>query len=91
VKLVNSDRLARLLDPALFSVKLKAWNEIAATDLRISPPEKFAKFVDTLDVEGFAVTICESIGKDVAGGCGQLSADHAAARFDHAPSPTAVV
>jgi 23S rRNA (adenine2503-C2)-methyltransferase len=85
------DRLVHLLDPALFSVKLKAWNEIAATDLRISPPGKFAKFVDALDTEGFDVTICESVGQDVAGGCGQLSADHAAARFDQAPSPTAVV
>jgi 23S rRNA (adenine2503-C2)-methyltransferase len=86
------DRLVRLLNPALFSVRLKAWNEIAATDLRISPPERFAKFVDTLDVEGFDVTICESIGQDIAGGCGQLSADHGAARIDRAPSSrTAVV
>ena len=69
-------RFSRLIDSDLFSVKLKAWNEISDTDLRISPYARFEKFVDVLGDRGFDITICNSMGADIAGGCGQLSADH---------------
>ena len=70
------ERLCEIVDRELFSVKLKAWNEISDTSLRRSPDERFDKFVTVLAERGFDVSICESMGSDVGGGCGQLSADH---------------
>jgi 23S rRNA (adenine2503-C2)-methyltransferase len=68
------ERLCKIVDHELFSIKLKAWNEISNTSLRRSPSAKFETFAKVLADRGFDVSICESMGTDVGGGCGQLSA-----------------
>lgn len=84
-------RFCRLIDPNCFSVKLKAWNEIADTDLRISPYARFDTFVDVLSDQGYDITICSSMGADIAGGCGQLSANHQIAVSEALPVSEAPV
>ncbi|MBA15322.1 MAG: 23S rRNA (adenine(2503)-C(2))-methyltransferase RlmN [Sphingomonas sp.] len=79
-------RLAVLLDPAIFSIRLKAWNAIPGTDLRASPPERVRQVLDTLQCAGFAASLCESMGADIGGGCGQLSASRGPA-VGSAPLP----
>jgi 23S rRNA (adenine2503-C2)-methyltransferase len=73
----DADRLAALLDPALFTVKFKEWNDVEGTGLRRSPPERLEVFQDRLVTRGFPVTLCTSRGQDVGGGCGQLRSKHA--------------
>lgn len=68
----DAERLVALLDPALFSVKLKCWNDIDDTALVASPGERFAYFRDRLVAAGFDTTIDRSAGTEVGGGCGQL-------------------
>jgi 23S rRNA (adenine2503-C2)-methyltransferase len=70
------ERLCEIVDSKLFSVKLKVWNEISDTSLRRSADERFDKFVTVLRERGFDVSICESMGSSIGGGCGQLSANH---------------
>jgi 23S rRNA (adenine2503-C2)-methyltransferase len=66
------ERLLKLLDPSLFSVKLKEWNEIEDSVVRMAPSTRFDIFVDGLAAGGFAVGVDRSAGVDVGGGCGQL-------------------
>lgn len=68
-------RLAKLLDPTLFSIKLKDWNAVSDTGLRSSAPERYRYFHERLGEYGFNATICISRGGDIGGGCGQLRSD----------------
>jgi 23S rRNA (adenine2503-C2)-methyltransferase len=66
------ERLAQLLKNDRFSVRLKAWNPIQGSGLLISPRNRFDYFRSALKQQGFDVLLCESMGADVGGGCGQL-------------------
>lgn len=54
------------------SIRLKAWNPIENTGLLPSPRSRFEYFEAGLRQAGHDVTLCESMGSDVGGGCGQL-------------------
>lgn len=90
------ERLTELVDPALFAVKLKSWNDVPEVGLRPSSEDRYAYFRQGLADAGFEASICVSAGSDVGGGCGQLRSVHRTLKrgrraFVGLPTPAASV
>ncbi len=64
------ERLIKLLDPTKFIIQLSEWNPIIGVEF--SPSPRLEYFYQQLKTVGFDVFILRSMGKDIAGGCGQL-------------------
>ena len=69
----DAERLAKLLDPELFVLKISELNSIPEGTLVPSSRQRLFEFQDWLLERGLPVRIFTSAGVDIGAGCGQFS------------------